>query len=175
MRDISELKLVKAGRFVRTHGYKGAVILVPETDFELLSKAEPIFVLTDGIRVPFFLSSDMKKHKNDLQVLFESFESNNAAEFFLGKEAYIEEQYAIEDEEFDFDDMLDFEVFDYDISVGVVDEFLPLPTNPILSVKTHRGTELLIPVNTPFLIKIDEQKRQLFFELPAGLFDINAE
>jgi len=174
MRNISNLQLVPIGKFVRTHGYKGALILRPETDFLLPQKPEPLFIRTDGIEVPFFLSADAKKYKNDLMIFLEDIDTEDLAKTLIGKEILIEESQIIEEEETtDYHEYIDFEVFDNNASIGRVDDYLPLPSNPILSVLTHENNELLIPLNTPFLQKTDIKNRQLFFELPADLYDIN--
>ncbi len=175
MRDISNLDLTEIGKFVRTHGYKGALILRPLVDFQLPLKTEPLFVRTDGIKVPFFLLSDAKKYKKDLMIAFDDILSEDEAEKLIDKPVYIESKYLIIDENnTDPHQFIGFEVFDNQASVGIASDYLPLPSNPILSVTTHENTELLIPLNTPFLKHTDIKNRQLFFELPAGLYDINS-
>ena len=175
MRDISNLNLAEIGKFVRTHGYKGALILRPLVDFQLPLKTEALFIHTDGIRVPFFLLTDAKKYKKDLMISFDDILSEKDALKLVGKFVSIESKYLIiKEDETDPHQFIGFEVFDNEMFVGFVSDYLPLPANPILSVTTHQKEELLIPINTPFLKRTDIKNRQLFFELPAGLYDINS-
>ncbi len=173
MRRIADIELAKAGKIIRTHGYKGALILSPAEDFDLLKQGEPIFIILDGISVPFFLSYDIKKHKNDFQITLDNYETETQASKFIGKEVFIEIKHILTDSEFDYNDTEGYEVFDFENNIGTVKEFLPILSNPILVVKTSENSEVLIPLDAPFLKQIDDKNRKLFFELPTGLLNLD--
>ena len=88
---ISELKLFKFAEIIKPHSYKGDLILKLEIDFKRIIKTELIFVETDGIKVPFFISADFFKayKKNSAIVKFDSINTEKEAKNIVNSSVYI--------------------------------------------------------------------------------------
>lgn len=174
MNSLSDYKLKKLGKFSRTHAYKGALVLQPEFDFFIIPEGEPLFVLIDGIKVPFFLQDDLKVYKNAYLIKFDSLNNEKEAADFIGKAVFADEKYIDTDKaEHAYTEVVGFEVYDRERYIGTISSYLSSPVNPIWQVERPDGKEVLIPVEAPFLKKTDTKNRKLFFELPKGLYDLN--
>jgi 16S rRNA processing protein RimM len=174
MKEISDLELTEIGKFVKTFGYKGELLLKTEADE--IPETELFFVVIDGITIPFFVDPEKTRFSgNDKMILKLNFvDSEKEAEDFIGRVVLVENQnIVLRKDETDFG-FTDFEVYDFEQKIGIADSFIDIPGNPILTVINTKRKEILIPLNEEFIINIDSKNKKLFLELPTGLCDINS-
>jgi 16S rRNA processing protein RimM len=74
--------------------------------------------------------------------------------------------------EFYDDEVKDFEVVDQTLGVlGLVTEVMQAGANRLL-VLMHHEKEVLIPINSPFIISVNKSKKKISVDLPEGFLDI---
>ena len=173
--NISELELTKIAEVIKTHGYKGGLLLRFNLDFERIIETELFFVKIDGIIIPFFIS-DNKIHPRKKQTAFVKFDEINTeegAKDLISYSVYTEQKNITEQKKDIIEELSGFEVYDNDVFIGIAVEYMQIPSNPILRVNSLQNSEILIPFSKHFLIEIKETEKKIFFKLPEGLIDIN--
>ncbi len=59
------------------------------------------------------------------------------------------------------------------MKIGTIEKVIQNPGQWLLSVVTDTGKTVLIPLHENLVIKIDNEKKLLFMDLPEGLTEIN--
>jgi 16S rRNA processing protein RimM len=175
VKEISELELIQVGKFVKTFGYKGELLLKTEAELDEIPETELFFVVIDKITVPFFVDTEKTRFNgNDKLILKLNFvNSEKEAVEFVGRTVLAEKKdIVVSDDNADFE-LSGYEVFDFDRSIGIVENIVEIPGNPLISIINSKKKEVLIPFNEQFIVKIDSENRKLFLQLPEGLCDIN--
>jgi len=175
MIPIEKLDLVKIGEILKPHGYKGETVVKLSVDFERLILTELIFLIIDGNKVPFFFSYQPKQYKkNGLLIKFDNIDSDKEIEKIIKTSVFIERKNIIPERKEKKEAIPEnFEVYNKNTKIGISGTYLNIPSNPVLTVYSHDGKEILIPVNEQFLKKIDFEKKIIIFDLPEGLIELN--
>ena len=174
MKPISELDLIKIGEIFKSHGYKGELVIKLSIKFDRLIKTELIFLEIEGNMVPFFFSSKLKSYKETgIIAKFENIDTDKQVKELLSYSVFTNKDNILDELEDTSLNYENFDVFDKKKYIGKAEEFLNIPSNPVLTVKTKSGKEILIPVNDQFTVEIDEKNQRIIFDLPEGLTDIN--
>ena len=78
----------------------------------------------------------------------------------------------LEDDQFYFHDVIGFTVVDANLGVlGTVENFYELPQQDMLAMR-YQGQEVLIPVVDELVSHADQEKKEIYVNLPEGLLDI---
>lgn len=166
-----------AGSLLRTFGTKGEIILKFKNDLpEKIKKLESIFVEVDGKLVPFFIVAIQEKSINTALVKLEGIDSEKKAHEFVNADFYLSESqikfldYSAEE----FIDITGYVVKDqHNKLVGQVIEFIDIPENPLLKVKTS-ANELLLPANDELIIEVDDDERVILLHVADGIIDLDS-
>ncbi len=174
MIPISELDLIKIGEIIKAHGYKGEIVINLSVKFESLKKTELLFLKIDGIKVPFFFSETPKSFKkSSVIVKFKNVNSDEEVKELLRCSVFINrEKIALENISFT-DTIVGYDVYNNKKFIGKVKNYLNIPSNPIIEIESKTNSEILIPLNNQFIVKKDVVKREIVFNLPEGLIDVN--
>lgn len=176
-------KLYEIGYIARTHGVQGGLILKFDTahpsDF---TELEFVFVDIDGIRVPFFVLEFKVRNSNTAIVLFDDLSSEEQARELVGKPAFVDEwPYDLNDDDNeDSDDYLlamqafiGYEAFETKHGyLGKLARFEDIPNNELWCILRPDGSELLVPAHEDMLAKLDEEAREIHFQLPDAFLEI---
>jgi len=174
MKPISELDLIKIGEIIKAHGYKGELVVKLSTDFYKIIKTELLFFEIEGNIVPFYFEYEPKAYKRSgMLAKFENLDSEKEVESILNCSVYTRSDNIEEDEEELTDDLKGYKVFNENLYIGIAEEFMNIPSNPVLAVITESNKEILIPLNDKFIKEIDHQNSTIIFSLPDGLTDVN--
>ena len=174
MKPISELDLIKIGEIFKAHGYKGELVIKLSIDFDRLIKTELIFLEIEGNMVPFFFSAKLKSYKKTgIIVKFENIDSDKQVKELLSYSVFTEKDNILDELKDTSVNYKNFDVFDNENYLGKAGDYLNIPSNPVLTVKTKSDKEILIPINDQFVVKIDLENQKIIFDLPEGLIDIN--
>jgi 16S rRNA processing protein RimM len=165
---------IKIGLIAKPHGLNGEVtILIDEqipVDFE---SVENIFVHHQNQYVPYFIESlSLKGNKAYLKL--EDVDSLNDAEDLAKCVIYIPKDLRPElgPDNFYDDEIIGFGVTDTQAgNLGQVTDVLPSGLQRLIQIK-KADKEVLIPINAPFIIKIDKSAKMLTVELPDGFLDL---
>ena len=157
--------MLAVAKVIKSFGTDGGLLLSSDVDLESLDFKEPVFIVFDGLQVPFFILDYQAKgaravvHLNDVCNL-------DDAEELVGRTIYA-------DVEVEDDGELDFTgwaILDRGRKIGTCTGLEPIPGNPCLYVKLDDGSEPLIPLHEDFVASVDEASRTLSLNLPEGLY-----
>lgn len=162
--------LVRVGQIARSHGYKGELRLQIHPGFQLKKSIKgPVFIQFAGKPVPFFFESYLLQDQ-ELLIKLEDIDSEEAARALCGRSFWL--------------DILDvkkmpgaeesgewqgFQVWEGKKLLGEIQEVIqqaPLVVKVIIQQK-----EVLLPINSGTLVKVEEKKKSVWVKLPEGLLD----
>ena len=163
----------KVGYIAKTHGLKGEVTIIPE-NFEIgIAEVKTIYVALNHSLVPHFV-----EHYSDrgdkMFVKFEDVNTAEQAQALKGCSLYLPK---IQREksgrgEFHDDEVVGFEVEDENLGyLGKIKEIIQSGPNRLLVID-HLPKEVLIPLNGPFVKRINKSKKKFIVDLPDGFLDI---
>jgi len=164
----------KLGFVLRTHGLKGEVTVSLEEDTPSdFSGIATVFLETDNRLVPYFIHSISIQGKKAF-VKFEDVDSIEDAEKLVKRSIYLQKSVRPKSGpgEFYNDEIIDFKVNDEDLGeLGNVVDIMQAGANRLLVID-HGGKEVLVPVNSPFIISINKKKKIVTVNLPQGFLEI---
>jgi 16S rRNA processing protein RimM len=164
----------KLGFVLRTHGLKGEVTISLEEDTPSnFSSIPTVFLETDNRLVPYFIHSISIQGKKAF-VKFEDVNSIEEAEKLVKRSIFLQKSARAKSgpSEFYNDEIIDFKVIDEEMGdLGNVVDIMQAGANRLLVID-HGGKEVLVPVNSPFIISINKRKKIVTVNLPQGFLEI---
>jgi 16S rRNA processing protein RimM len=165
----------KIGLVLKPHGLKGEVTISIDDDVPNdFATLDAVFLRrNDGPLVPYFIQAASVRGDKAF-VKFEDVDTPEAAQtiskhaIFLPKTARPKSARG----EFYDDEIVNFEVTDTTAGVlGHVTDVMQAGANRLLVIMQGEK-EVLIPVNSPFILSINKSKKTISVELPEGFLDI---
>ena len=161
------MPLQQIAKVLKSDGTQGDLLMgFRDIDPDDISTEEPVFIEFDGLPVPFFISSLRRKgngkaivHLNYISSLTDAMEVTGAAVW-----ADIEEE---EDDGEDFSALIGWTLE----GAGEICDFLDIPSNPCLEVRTLKGT-VLVPLHEDLIESVDPDRRTIRMDIPDGLLDL---
>lgn len=156
------------GKFLKPHGTKGEIGL--EGDSILLGE-ECDFVACDidGILVPFFFETRRTKNSDTLIVKIERMESAEEVRFLTNREVYIPREWTEESEALSWSFFRGFIAVDENLGeLGKITDIDESTINTLFVIDND-GEEILVPAQEEFITGIDQENREILFNLPEGL------
>lgn len=154
------------GKVVSTHGIKGEIRIL--SDFPYKDK---VFIINNKIIIDDkeYIIKSYRVHKGYDMVTLDGFNNINDVLFLLKSNVYISEELLnLDDDEILDDELITFKVLTKDGKEGIIKEiFKASSTNKILRVMFDR--EVLIPMNSPMVKKIDKENKEVIVELIEGM------
>ena len=171
--------MLAIARILKSYGTDGGLLVSSDVDLESLEKGEPVYIVYDGLEVPFFISACTPKgsryilHLTDISTLED-------ADEVVGRDILADVS-----EDADGPDFIGWTVYDAAEAaaagaagaagrgaadprgrcLGVVTDDAPIPGNYCLYIG-----ELMIPLHEDFIVSADPERRELVLNLPAGLY-----
>jgi 16S rRNA processing protein RimM len=167
-------KLFTVGKIVNTHGIRGELKIVPQTDFleERFEKGSKLVIETpQGTRIPVQVDAS-RIHKNMVLVKFKEFNEINECEKYKGSLLKVEEQYLaeLEEDEYYYHEIIGCAVVTEEgEQLGTITEILSPGANDVWVVKPTKGKELLLPVIDEVVLDVDIGEKQVRVRLMEGL------
>lgn len=152
--------MLAVAKIVKSFGTDGGLLVSPGRELEELDFKEPVFIVFDGLQVPFFIRDFTPKgaraviHLNDVNNLTD-------AEELVGLKIYADVDEDGDGEE----DFTGWTILDKGREIGRCTGLEDIPGNPCLIVG-----DILIPLHPDFVIAADEDSRTLNLDLPSGLY-----
>ena len=163
---------IRFGILLKTHGYKGDFLLKADFDIpENFKKPTSVFILIEGILVPFFIQSINKTSFPYFIIHFEGIDELNDANAYFGREIFISagDQTIRNPESPKESNYLGFRVVDKDlVEVGIVKKVVMIPGNPLLVVTAKEG-ERMIPFHTDLIMEVNADTKTLQIDVPDGI------
>ncbi len=158
----------QAGQVLKPNGVDGELLVsFLRTDPDDINLEEPVFIEFDGLPVPFFIESLLRRSGSRAVVRLTGVRSLRDARELEGKAIWSE---SLEGES-DGNDLTGWKVYDAEGHLaGTVDGVEDIPGNTCLSIIPEGGTEsVLIPFHEDLVISVDEKRQSLRMVIPEGL------
>lgn len=178
---IKEEEVVEIGKFQKTHALRGELNAVLDVEPQYLEDRNPLVVVVDGIRVPFYAESVRPKGTTSYLVKLKGIDDVDEANAFVNKPIYglrkdMARYYDVPEEEMVFDsDLIGYDV--EDLEQGYIGKVLSIDDstmNALLVVDGPDG-EIYIPYNEDFIDAIDDDAKKIIMDLPEGLVQLNSK
>ncbi len=160
--------LQKVAKVLKSNGTDGELLIsFFAMDPEDLEITEPVFILFDGLPVPFFVQSLRRRGQNKALVHLNGIYDLKDCEEVCGKDIYLPADAEAAYGEGDFSFLVGWELRDAGKSLGRIADFVDIPGNPCLELEDGR----LVPLHEDFITAVDEDSAVVEMELPSGLLD----
>lgn len=160
--------LQKIAKVLKSNGTDGELLIsFFAMDPEDLEITEPVFILFDGLPVPFFVQSLRRRGQNKALVHLNGIYDLKDCEEVCGKDIYLPADAEAAHGEGDFSFLVGWELRDAGKSLGRIADFVDIPGNPCLELEDGR----LVPLHEDFITAVDEDSAVVEMELPSGLLD----
>jgi 16S rRNA processing protein RimM len=157
----------------RTHGLKGEVTIIFNEASPSLDTLKSVFIGRKEDLVPYFIERYSDRGDKSF-VKFEDVDRQEQAQLLKGCKLYLPKSARPKAEKGDFydDEVIGYAVEDRKVGfLGNIAEVLLMGPNRMLSVRNGEK-ETLIPVNGPFIQRINKAKKKFEVELPDGFLEI---
>ena len=177
----------QVAQVLKSNGTDGELVLgFREIAPEDINLKEPVFIVFDGLPVPFYIESFTKRGNTKALVHLTGICSMEDVEEIAGKAVYIEDdqlpEMSIEEDGFaalvgwtlltpadDFSTALEMTEDEPTlIEVGEITDFLDIPKNPCIEVETENGA-VMIPLHEDLILSVDPEYQEIIMQIPAGL------
>ena len=167
----------QVAQVLKSNGTDGELVLgFREIAPEDINLKEPVFIVFDGLPVPFYIESFTKRGNTKALVRLTGIGSMEDVEEITGKAVYIEEdqlpEMSLEDDGYAalVGWMLLTPAEDEEalIEVGEITDFFDIPKNPCIEVETENGA-VMIPLHEDFILSVDPEYQEIIMQIPAGL------
>ena len=180
--------LQQIAQVLKSNGTDGELVLgFREIAPEDINLNEPVFIVFDGLPVPFYIESFTKRGNSKALVRLTDICSMEDVEEIAGKAVYIEEgqlpEMSIEEDGYaalvgwilltpaeNFQSKLE-ELPEEEpalIEVGEITDFIDIPNNPCIEVETENGA-VMIPLHEDLILSVDPEYQEIIMQIPAGL------
>ena len=165
---------LRIARVLKSYGTSGEILMgFREIGPEDLNHKEPVFIMFDGLPVPFFIESFQPKGSAKALVRLTGIKSLDDAEEIAGCDVYARRSalhdLSDEDEGLTVDMLPGWTLFDAEgREVGVISDYEPIPGNTCLYVETGSGT-VMVPLHDDLIVDIDEENQRISLQIPEGL------
>lgn len=163
------------GKVTRPHGLKGEVTIALKPDAPDPASLDVVYLEQKGSLVPYFVDTVSSKGSR-AYVKFQEVDTHERAASVSGLDVFLplSERPEAGERGFYSDEIAGFSVFAVDGTLlGTVREVADAGRGRLVVVQ-HGSSEVLIPVNGPFIQSVDMKKGTIFVDLPEGFLDLNA-
>lgn len=130
-----------------------------------LKSLESVFVVIDGIPIPFFIEN-LKKHNNKYIVRFENYNSIDKIAELIECSVLVEKSKIPDyDSDLKLPDLVGYKIVNYKNEIGEILEFTDFNNNMLFTL----DNEMMIPANIDFIIDVDVDNEIVYMELPEGI------
>jgi len=182
--------MLQIAQVLKSNGTDGELVLgFRDIAPEDINLQEPVFIIFDGLPVPFYIESFTKRGNTKALVRLTDIRSMEDVEEIAGKAVYVEDdqipEMSLEEDGFaalvgwtlltpEIPDQVgddDMEVGDDEMSlieVGEITDFIDIPNNPCIEVETENGA-VMIPLHEDLILSIGPEYQEIIMQIPAGL------
>ena len=179
--------LQQVAQVLKSNGTDGELVMgFREIAPEDINLQEPVFIVFDGLPVPFYIESLTKRGNTKALVHLTDIRSMEDVEEIAGKAVYIEAEempeLTLEEDGYaalvgwmvltpsgDFSTSLEMTEGEPELlEVGEITDFLDIPNNPCIEVETENGA-VMLPLHEDFILSIDPEYQEIIMSIPEGL------
>ena len=169
--------MLQVAQVLKSNGTDGELVMsfraIAPEDINL---QEPVFIIFDGLPVPFFIESFTKRGNSKALVRLTGIHCQDDVDEIAGKAVYIEGSAAPELslEEDGFAALVGWMLLTPETStdnlyeVGEITDFIDIPNNPCIEVETENGA-VMIPLHEDLILSVDPEYQEIIMQIPEGL------
>jgi 16S rRNA processing protein RimM len=165
----------EVGGIIRPHALLGELLVFLDVDNPAdYLDIETIFVEKNGQLVPYFVEALHLQPNGRALLSLDGIDTIEAAKSLVGLSLFLPDSYlpALDDDEFYIHELIGFELTDQHLGrIGTVENIYELPTQNAL-VLTYQGKEVLVLMQSEWIVEFDKAKKTLLMNLPEGLLDV---
>ena len=159
------------GKIIKTHGYNGTTLLVSnrtlDDDVECIKE---IFVLIDGLPVPFPVESFDLITDTSAHLKLEFIENQNEAQKLAGCEVFSEVAFRKHEQEASLETWMGFTIYDAQHGkIGVIEKIEDYRGNVVMQVM-NGNRETLISLYPEMITRIEHRAKKIWITAPDGYF-----
>ena len=188
----------QVAQVLKSNGTDGELVLsFREIAPEDINLSEPVFIIFDGLPVPFFIESFTKRGNSKALVHLTDICSQEDVDEIAGKAVYVDDSQIPEmsleedgfaalvgwmlltpeeipdqvgnDKRIDTDDKKSLPALTGNLyEVGEIIDFIDIPNNPCIEVETENGA-VMIPLHEDLILSVDPEYQEIIMQIPAGL------
>ena len=156
------------GRIINTHGIKGELKIINESNFDRFKKGNVLYILKDDKYEEIKVSS-VRYHQNFVLITINDLNNINDVLKYVGCNIYTDKHEELEEGHYYFDDLIGCTVFDEDSNkIGQVLDIMENPTQDVLEVDTGKKIAF-IPFVEEFIKDVDIENKKIIVHLIEGL------
>jgi 16S rRNA processing protein RimM len=172
---IKQEELTKIGQFKKPHGVKGEITFT-FTDDSFEDSECPFFISEiDGIFVPFRIIDYRFTSDTAGMVRLKNLDSDRKVRFLSNKDIYFPKKHLVTNtlgNSYTWDYFIGFTLIDEQHGkIGTITDMDESTLNTLFVVETETD-EILIPATGEIITSIDEEKKEVYVTLPAGLLEL---
>ena len=175
--------MLQIAQVLKSNGTDGELVMsfrnIAPEDINL---EEPVFIVFDGLPVPFYIETFTKRGNSKALVRITGVHNQEDVEEIAGKAVYIEEgeEAELSLEEDGYAALVGWMLLtpasaimedgnEEDLcEVGEITDFLDIPNNPCIEVETENGA-VMIPLHEDLILSVDPEYQEIIMQIPAGL------
>ena len=180
--------MLQIAQVLKSNGTDGELVMgFREIAPEDINLQEPVFIVFDGLPVPFYIESFTKRGNTKALVRLTDICSQEDVEEIAGKAVYIDDaaipEMSLEEDGFyalvgwtlltpaDSESLITATEMEKElefIEVGEITDFIDIPNNPCIEVETENGA-VMIPLHEDLILSVDPEYQEIIMQIPEGL------
>ena len=187
--------LQQVAQVLKSNGTDGELVMgFREIAPEDINLQEPVFIIFDGLPVPFFIESFTKRGNTKALIRLTDICSMEDVDEISGKAVYVAAEdlpeMSLEEDGYaalvgwlvltptgDSSTSLRYGQNDNEettsddlelLEVGEITDFMDIPKNPCIEVETENGA-VIIPLHEDLILSIDPENQEIIMQIPEGL------
>ena len=159
----------KIAQVLKSNGVDGQLLVsFLGIDPEDIVLEEPVFIVSDGLPVPYFFESLTRRGTGRALVHLTGVHCLKDADELAGRAVYLDDG----EQEEEGLDLTGWTLIDQEETVvGTVAGYEDIPGNPCLQVDTENG-QALVPLQEELILSVDHEAREIRMEIPTGLLQL---
>lgn len=162
------------GYISRTHGVQGKMVIKMESDDPGRYKKLKSLFIENGTELAEYTVGSVSVSGENAIVGVAGVTDMDTAETFVGRQVFLPLSALprLGPKKLYLHEAVGMEVIDQNLGVmGKIAKVYDLPEQPVAEV-VYREKEILFPLVSQFIVKVDRTQKQLHVDLPEGLVDI---
>ncbi len=173
------IQLIEAGHSYKVFGVQGKLrIQIDEPYVDFVHASRVLFIVVEGNNVPFFIER-LEETAEEPLVTFKGVDTPEDARIlsnqilYIDRDRYEKSGHVTEEEE---EEGIGMELEHYqliDETSGVRAEIIQIEEFPqqLMVVVQHDGADFFVPVRDEWIIRIDQEQKEIVMRLPHGMFE----
>ena len=158
------ISLIGKDGFVKVESYSGF-----QEGFEKLHK---VYIDFWGDK-KIFTVENVKEYRNSFSIKFLNFDSQRDSQVLIGREVFVDDKdfLKLPGDHFFIDELIGSKVFKNDKLLGEITGVLKMPANDVMSIKSDKGKEILLPVVLEIIESFDPVEKIMVIKEDYNLSD----